>query len=579
MAKIQATENAKSAKAAVITKASSTSTSKSTSALSILLRMIFVFSLLANLVTIHKGLSLEQAAQSDNSGTARADFFQSNVAQQRKERTAKQTKQTKQQKQKQKQQQSQRQKHAKKSGPQQEQQNKTVQERMPRDRSVMLPFPLINFFSHIPKTGAEYASKELSRLLASTIPMPGNRTIKSVKEAQARYNQSIDDHYFHKNARNHDHENPDSDAYSPLFVCNQGTTPIKHLSPYFFAQNLLAMIFDLKFRCDLIVSEAPYTKEAEHVYTIVREPFSHIVSQYFHCLESPSHATSDKMVPMEEWLDAYSEFAKSVDITSRPPYREFWQGLTRARKLRRRFRCYNPIDSESDYVKFPPSRNKRFIKFQKNYTYPYPYPYRNNPGADKLPPRDIKTLSLDRYLFDDLKKRFRVIGDMARMTKTVCAIFIDWQRGEHIPKVCDCTSLQHKQEEYSVDHPTFWVPNLFSTKDFYGRDNNKWYFRPTLEVGYSPHKHAHGVKTRGAHYAENNLTDVHKTQIYEDLRPIDFLLYNVSRDVFDSQVKDLEQKHGIKICETWNRETEVDPMAYREPPPKKRPKKTLAARD
>jgi hypothetical protein len=77
-------------------------------------------------------------------------------------------------------------------------------------------------------------------------------------------------------------------------------------------------------------------------------------------------------------------------------------------------------------------------------------------------------------------------------------------------------------------------------------------------MGYDSKKHSHGVNTHGLEFAKKGLTLFQKTQIVEQLRPLDILLHNVSRDVFDAQVSELEEAHGIKICDAaWNRESEV----------------------
>ena len=41
-------------------------------------------------------------------------------------------------------------------------------------------------------------------------------------------------------------------------------------------------------------------------------------------------------------------------------------------------------------------------------------------------------------------------------------------------------------------------------------------------------------------------------------------MYNVSRAVFDSQVAELEEAHGIVICDDWNRDSEVDWIEVKE---------------
>jgi hypothetical protein len=257
-------------------------------------------------------------------------------------------------------------------------------------------------------------------------------------------------------------------------------------------------------------------------------------------------------------------FARPTDISS--------ISHPEARALRNKFMCYNPIDSESDYVQFPAKLDdgRRRLVLPEDYT--YPYPYHPHSGSDKTqnqrpppPPRDEKTQQIDKQLFDDLTNRFNVIGDMSRMIKTVCAIFIDLTDGKHIPTPCDCTHINDNKNNESKNKQhlssTFEVPNLYSPdgKRNTSLNSGAWYIKPALQLGYNATKHSHGVKTHGSAFVKEGLTPFQKNQIVEQLRPLDVLLYNVSRDVFDAQVSELEEAHGIKICDaSWNRESEID---------------------
>ena len=81
---------------------------------------------------------------------------------------------------------------------------------------------------------------------------------------------------------------------------------------------------------------------------------------------------------------------------------------------------------------------------------------------------------------------------------------------------------------------------------------------PYLQLGYHSEKHGHGVTVRGSEFAEEGLTVSQRTQITEHLRPLDLVLYNISRAVFDAQTAELEAAYGIKICDTsFNREGEI----------------------
>ena len=426
-------------------------------------------------------------------------------------------------------------------------------------RTHAVPFKVTHFLSHIPKTGVEYAAQELGRFVFATMPLPGNKSIFSIEAAQKRYNQTLQNHpdynqtdpewlFFNKNSRDHDHGNPDSDAYSPYIVCNHGKIRFRFMGPFFFGAKR-----NIKFRCNLAISEEIWTKDATNVYTIVRDPVSHVVSQYYHCVDSIGHRNTHLMPPLNEWLDEYTELADTIPLEHRAPYIETWRDNSAAKLLRKKFDCYNPIDSESTFVKFPVVVKDELgepMVLPKDYRYPYP------PGNE--PPRDEKTRKLDQQLFDDLKNRFRVIGDTARMIKTICSIFIDMTDGKYIPSPCDCTHWDETKKQQHSSTPTFEVPNLYQTDTTRKQISPRWTVRPYLELGYDPQKHAHGVKTRGSDFVKNNLTDFQKTQITDHLRTLDVVLYNISRAVFDAQTSELEKTHGIKICDdSFNREGEV----------------------
>jgi hypothetical protein len=234
----------------------------------------------------------------------------------------------------------------------------------------------------------------------------------------------------------------------------------------------------------------------ENFYTIVREPFSHTLSQYFHCSESKDHSRPRRingtmvdrrtlMPSLEAWLEAYSNLkGKNLDRK---------QMTMRTEELKRRFHCYNAIDSESEYTRFRERNN-----LPENYTYPYP-------NTEDHGDRDEETKQFDNMLFDDLKQRFKIIGDMSQMVKTVCAIFIDFTKGKHIPELCDCTNSRDNVNEDSSS--TFCVPNLYMHP--HGQDKTKWQNSCPIQIGYdsSNRGHAHGVKHHGSTFLKEITQD------------------------------------------------------------------------
>lgn len=428
-----------------------------------------------------------------------------------------------------------------------------------RQEMATITFNLTHFFSHIPKTGAEYAVQELGRFMAGTIPLPRNKSIFSIRDAQKRYSEKLKKHkdynrtdpeweFFDKNSLNHDHANPDSEAYAPPMVCNSGNKPFLYMSPFHFAANN-----NLKYRCKLIMAELPWTKQVPNVYTIIRDPVSHVVSQYHHCVDSNHHKKSYLMPSFSEWLDEYIQLVDTLPLEKRPPYVERLQMNRKQRSLKKQFNCYDPIDSESIFAKFPVLVKDDLgnpLVLPRDYNYPYP--------PQKSMPRDEKTRKIDQLLFDDLKDRFRIIGDTSRMIKTICSIFIDMTGGKYIPRPCDCTHWDEASKQAHSSNLTFQVPNLYNRDLNRRRNSHIWIYRPFLTHGYNPKKHAHGVKTRGSEFVEKNLTDYQKIKITHHLRTLDSVLYNISRAVFDEQTIELENRHGIKICDdSFNREGEL----------------------
>jgi len=184
----------------------------------------------------------------------------------------------------------------------------------------------------------------------------------------------------------------------------------------------------------------------------------------------------------------------------------------------------------------------------KDYTYPYFDGTDWNGQRPEHDDRDEASKQLDRQLFDDLKKRFRVIGDTAQMTKTICAIFIDYSEGKHIPALCDCSQ--------TVDGNTTSNDKFFQIRNLYFKPDSQLVFRGlsrNITIGYDAEKHSHGVKHHGSSFAKTNLTSVQKNVIEKFLRKRDLILYNVSRAVFAEQVREMEVSYGIKLCDQWNR--------------------------
>ena len=105
------------------------------------------------------------------------------------------------------------------------------------------------------------------------------------------------------------------------------------------------------------------------------------------------------MPSLDEWLHAWAE-AKNNST-------KFRQNLA--------FRCYHPIEFESNYIRFDPEK-----------------------GQGK----------------DFLASSYDILGDFSRMDQAACAIFISY-KGE-VPPACDCSDQKRRklvtQEDHGVTH-------------------------------------------------------------------------------------------------------------------------------
>lgn len=410
----------------------------------------------------------------------------------------------------------------------------------------------IHFLSHIPKSGATYVKEELNRLLRITTRLPKNQSLKDIKRSQERYHYDQYEGNFFADDWLLDRESfpidliGKTDAYTPPMICNFATSPFEYLEPYYLG------IHDgvekrIRYKCAMSMTEQPWNMHAQNVYTIVREPFSHVLSQYFHCSESESHSipkeVNGEMIDrrelmassLDEWLEPYAKLKES-NLDQKGYNR-------RADELYERFRCYNPIDTESVFTQF----NTRILLENKNYTYPYP-------NTEDYGERDKSTKEIDKILFDDLKHKYKIIGDTSQMVRTVCAIFIEFLQGKFIPKICDCTNSQDDEndegtnnDDSSNNNSRFCMTSLWD----FPKNNNQSVCSYRMG-GYHPTiDNSHGVKHHGSTHLK--VTTQHQRELIGRIRSNDLILYNISRAVFDKQIQEIETKHGIKVCNRWNR--------------------------
>ena len=249
-------------------------------------------------------------------------------------------------------------------------------------------------------------------------------------------------------------------------------------------------------KCTMWMSEQPYSMVPEHVYAIVREPKSHVLSMYFHCLESKDHKKyAYKMPSLDDWLTAWVD-AKHNTTKER-------ENID--------MHCYNPINFQSRWV----GNN---IKTTNTDT-----------GTNSSTSIDVGT---DQHLhhYQDLKNRFLVLGDNAQMDKSVCMIFIQYTGW--VPKRCDCTSSNMAtiiDDKNSSANASVTTSNATANAD------------ATI-----PDSHfAHGVIHHGNTFQATQ-SQIDKIAMIRDL---DIPLYDTSRQIFRDQVRVVENKYNIKICD------------------------------
>jgi len=414
---------------------------------------------------------------------------------------------------------------------------------------------ITHFFSHIPKAGGTFAYLEILRLFQSMVVYPNNRTEDDIRYAQQRFNQ-----YYKNNTNGSDFfistgdENWNNfpvdlegatDAYTPSKLCQWGLARLNTIKPYQINIYKRKKLKKIRVKCNVVVTERPWQDvvterpwqdDIENVYAIVRDPLSHVLSQYFHCTESSSHNypisidgqdinARDLMPSLDKWLETYIDLYDQSSSISQKELR------TKIKKQTSRFQCYDPWNTESQWTGFdlPPN-------LPNNYTYPYP--------MDSKDIRDATTQSFDELLFNDLKSRFRLIGDVARMTKMVCAIFIDSYQGKHIPEVCDCTYTANSTRKNSSS--TFCVPN---------RNVYPTGVRPngtpdcSVTLGYKSSSHSHGVKHHGSSYLKTIGPET--LELLHRVRYRDMILFNVTRAVFEKQIDEMEAQYKIRICDEY----------------------------
>ena len=280
-----------------------------------------------------------------------------------------------------------------------------------------------HFFMHIPKTGGYYSAFWLSHMLSHT---PQMLDLPSDEQFQ---------------------------------LCQMGVGSVAKLP-----QSRPGRDGNGKsIRCNMWMSERTYNESAAatNLYTLVRDPREHVLSQYFHCTESKDRGPSvlkmrqETLGTLDNWLETWVDAidAKMDD--------------NKVKKIP----CYDPRNKQSIFVDYDP----------------------------------LKWSSHDIGL-SDLRERFTVIGPFDRMDKALCVTFIHYTGW--VPPHCDCTRGHRRLRDFS-----------------------------------------HGV----VHHGHSFNTTNHQDELIRKLTEKDWLLYEGVKRLFNEQVKDLENKMNVTLCDKFNK--------------------------
>ena len=243
--------------------------------------------------------------------------------------------------------------------------------------------------------------------------------------------------------------------------------------------------------CTLWMTEQPFSTTPEHVYAMLRNPHSHTLSLYFHCRESKDHKSLAHRMPsldnwLKGWVDAKRNANSSLSI------------IEEQARLGGEWSCYNPINIQTRWIGHP-SINTQKMSHGLFYA----------------------SLS-DHYQVSqkDLRERYIVLGDQAQMDKSVCMIYTHW-RG-YVAEQCDCTNATEK--------------NVVAEGD--GSNVAKYLNQSTKVID-------HGV----THHGDTFKTTPEQDAMIAFLRDRDIVLYEETQKIFAEQVRQTEEKYGVKICD------------------------------
>lgn len=164
--------------------------------------------------------------------------------------------------------------------------------------------------------------------------------------------------------------------------------------------------------CTFWSSEQPLAENALYNYLIVREPRTHVLSQYFHCTEAPIHANKHLMPDLTTWLERWVEAMDNPALET----------------TNQEYHCYRPINLQSEFATFDP----------------------------------------DRHSIEDLREKAVVVGTKGTFHPTLCAITIEWNG--FVPPACNCSSSsppkRRRTEQSYFSHGVKHHGDSYSTSSY-----------------------------------------------------------------------------------------------------------------
>ncbi len=173
------------------------------------------------------------------------------------------------------------------------------------------------------------------------------------------------------------------------------------------------------FKCAAYMAESSYNTRANYTYTILRQPQSHVLSQYFHCKEAPVHKYGHDLIPsLDTWLEYWS------------------QNLNEAEEVHidrilneSKFKCYVPVNLQA-----------RLLNLNKN----------------------LILEEDEEDVIKEIESKFIIIGDNAQMVKTICSITIRYSG--IVPEACNCNHLKGRRRT-AADHGVIHHGNTFNVTE------------------------------------------------------------------------------------------------------------------